>query len=59
MQALVRKAGYRGALTPVLLESMSVTRYQSSKMKLSHKEHKEAKELQLQQEASSVDEIIA
>lgn len=41
MHALVRKAGYSGTVTKALLQSMDVTRYQSSKESLSHSEYQE------------------
>lgn len=43
VHSLIRKAGYRGKIDSGLLESLSVTRYQSSKTSLSHKEHQEFK----------------
>jgi len=48
IESLVRKAGYKGRVTPTLLQSISLTRYQSSKERLSHTEY-----LQLQGAVSS------
>lgn len=39
VESLVRKAGYKGAVTKELLQSMKTTRYQSSKCGLSYKEY--------------------
>ncbi|CAM9821534.1 unnamed protein product [Chrysoparadoxa australica] len=39
VESLVRKAGYKGAIKPTLLEGMTVTRYQSSKCKLTYQEY--------------------
>ncbi|CDR95190.1 AMMECR1 like protein,putative [Babesia bigemina] len=39
VKQLVRKAGYRGALSQELLSSVKVTRYQSKKLKLSFREY--------------------
>lgn len=38
LQSLVRKAGYRGAITPEIRATMKVTRYQSSKAMLTFDE---------------------
>jgi AMME syndrome candidate gene 1 protein len=39
VESLVRKAGYKGAVTKDLLQSMKTTRYQSSKCGLSYSEY--------------------
>ncbi|GBE61597.1 DUF51 family protein [Babesia ovata] len=39
VKQLVRKAGYRGALTDELISSIKVTKYQSKKLKLSFDEY--------------------
>jgi AMME syndrome candidate gene 1 protein len=39
IESLVRKSGYRGKLSPKLLESIKLTRYQSSKASMSYEDY--------------------
>ena len=39
MTSLIRKAGFRRAVSPALLKSLRVTRYRSSKHKLTYHEY--------------------
>lgn len=39
IESLIRKAGYRDRITDALLDSIALTRYQSSKCKLSYDEY--------------------
>ena len=43
VHALVRKTGYRKKVTTALLESISTTRYQSSKESMLYREYKAAR----------------
>ena len=43
LESLARKSGFRGSLTPALLQGMRLTRYQSSLCKLTYEEYQAGK----------------